>query len=249
MTSIKVRFFLLSLIFISFSSKAFTGEDPKNFKTEFFKNLQIENSVKINNAAFNAGDQKKSGFLGVCLSLLLPGMGELYADRFDIGKYSVISEAGLWLVYAGINTYGIKVRNDGRTFAQIHAGFSGEQKDDDYYINVANFNNIYTYNDKKLRDRYLSKVYSVNSNLSWQWDSEDNRLKFRDMRVNGEEVLNNLKYVSIALIGNRIISAINAARLVHSYNNSLLSSINVSLLPTRSKDVIDGLTFNFSKIF
>jgi hypothetical protein len=248
----KYLFFVLSLVMIGSALKAQENPKQKTFREEFLsinKNRVIDLNENIN---YNFSEQeKKSSFLAVCLSFVLPGMGELYAGRFNAGQYSLTADAGLWLAFAGTNIYGNKIKDDGRSFARLHAGFSAENKDDDYYVNVSNFLNVYEYNDKKLRDRNYLKTYDPNSNMYFSWDSDENRSKFRTMRVRADEVLNNVKYISIALLANRIFSCINAARFTSQYNRSLesASSINMSVGLTSYNKNIDGFVLNISQSF
>jgi hypothetical protein len=65
---------------------------------------------------------KKSVPLATLYSLLLPGMGELYLDRYDIGKYFTMAEGGLWLTWGAFQMNGVWVRDDARRFAMQHAG-------------------------------------------------------------------------------------------------------------------------------
>jgi hypothetical protein len=162
--------------------------------------------------------EKKSSATAVLYSLLLPGMGELYADGFDDGKYSLIAEGGLWLTYFSMREYGDWIQNDARNFASIHAGAQIGGKNDQYFVNLGNFVDTYEYNDKKLRDRELDRVYDENAGYYWKWDSDENRKEFRSMRVSSERVLNNSQFVIAAVVVNRIVSAINAARLTRLYN-------------------------------
>ncbi len=174
--------------------------------------LQVQDVTSIN---------KKSGFTAVLYSLLLPGMGELYADGFDEGQYSLIAEGGLWLTYFSFQQYGNWLQTDARNFATAHAGASLNDKQDQFFVNLGNFNDTYDYNEKKLRDRDLEKVYDVNGSYFWRWDSDQNRKDYRAMRVSSERVLNNSKFVIATIIVNRLISAINAARLTRLYNQRL----------------------------
>ncbi|MCK9410000.1 MAG: hypothetical protein WCX28_03045 [Bacteriovoracaceae bacterium] len=162
--------------------------------------------------------EKKSPTKAVFYSLLLPGMGELYADGFDEGRYSLIAEGGLWLTYISFRQYGSWLQDDARNYASSHAGAAITGKNDQYFVNLGNFNDTYEYNDKQLQDRELIKVYDVNSGYYWRWDTDNNRREYRALRVSSERVLNNSKFVIATIVVNRIISAINAARLVRLYN-------------------------------
>ncbi len=205
----------------------------------------IKNPEKIFNSFYEEKKEKKSAFLAVVYSLILPGAGEYYAGRFDVGKYSLAGEAALWILYTGMNIHGYQVRNDGRAFARLHAGFDDENKNDDYYVNVSNFMNTFDFNEKRLRDRDYKSLYDPFSNMAWNWDSDENRRKFRDMRVRADEIINNTKFVAIAMIANRIFSAVNAARFVSNYN----SDLNISLNPIGFENRYDGFLLKISTNF
>jgi len=163
---------------------------------------------------------KKNQALAVVYSLLLPGMGELYAERFDNGKYSLVAEAALWLTYASFQQYGNWLQGDARSFASAHAGAVPSGKDDQFYVNLGNFSNVYDYNDKKLRDRNISEVYDPSQGYYWSWDSDVSRQRFRSLRISSDKVINNSRFVIGAIVVNHILSALNAARLVRQFNKN-----------------------------
>ncbi len=167
-----------------------------------------------------ASPAKKNQALAVVYSLLLPGMGELYADRFDNGRYSLVAEATLWLTYASFQQYGNWLQGDARSFASAHAGAVPSGKDDQFYVNLANFSNVYDYNDKKLRDRNISEVYDLSQGYFWSWDSDGSRQRFRALRISSDKVINNSRFVIGAIVVNHILSALNAARLVRHFNKN-----------------------------
>ncbi len=160
-----------------------------------------------------AAAEEKSVLKAVAYSLLLPGMGELYAGGFDSGKYFLIAESGLWLTFTSFELYGNWLQNDARKFAAGHSAASVDGKDDQFFVNIGNFNNVYDYNEKKLRDRDLGGLYDVSGPFFWRWDSDQSRMKFRDLRVKSDNVINNVRFVVGAIIINHIASAVNAARI------------------------------------
>lgn len=173
--------------------------------------------LSIENSAFPA---KKNQALAVVYSLLLPGMGEVYADRFDNGRYSLVAEAALWLTYASFQQYGNWLQADARSFASAHAGAVPSGKDDQFYVNLGNFSNVYDYNDKKLRDRNISEVYDPSQGYFWNWDSDVSRQRFRSLRISSDKVINNSRFVIGAIVVNHVLSALNAARLVRHFNKN-----------------------------
>jgi hypothetical protein len=165
---------------------------------------------------------KKSAGLAALYSIVLPGAGEYYAGGLEAAKYPLIAEGALWLTWGTMQYYGGWMRNDARRFAVLHAGVATTDASDQFYVDVSNFSNTYDYNEKKLRDRSPDLVYSTPA-TAWQWDSDGNRQQFREQRVSSERVFNNARFVVGAMLVNRIVSAINAARLARQFNRSLSS--------------------------
>lgn len=213
MTIIKVSCVVISFITLSTAQTNLFSlrselQQPLNITTI---EMQTGESVK----------QKKSPGTAVFYSLLLPGMGELYAGRFDQGKYSLIAESGLWLTYISFRQYGSWLRDDARRFASVHSGAEINGKNDQFFVDIGNFTDTYEYNDKKLIDRSPERLYDVNAGYYWRWDTDANRSEFRALRVSSERVFNNSKFIIGAVIVNHIFSAVNAARLVKQYNQQL----------------------------
>ncbi|MEW6510207.1 MAG: hypothetical protein AB1428_04540 [Bacteroidota bacterium] len=164
-----------------------------------------------------AADRKTPG-LAAIYSLILPGMGEVYTGDFGSGKYFLIAEGVLWITYAAFEISGNALRDDARVFASAHASLMAPVKDDQLYVDVGNFNSLAEYNDKKLRDRDLSRVYDPALGYAWQWDAEASRHAFREERIRGETMYNNRKFVVAAILVNHVASAINAARAAIAQN-------------------------------
>ncbi len=164
---------------------------------------------------------KKSVGLAVLYSLAIPGMGELYAGGFQSGKYFLGAEALLWITYAVFDVRANALQDDGRTFAAVHAGVDPAGKNDQFYVNVGNFLNTAEYNATKMRDRESDLVYDPAAGFNWSWDTDANRMAFRDQRIRADNVFNNRKFVIGAVMANHIASAINAARIVIAHNKEI----------------------------
>jgi hypothetical protein len=162
-----------------------------------------------------------SVFLAAVFSLIIPGAGEYYAEGFSRGKYFTIAETGLWLTYAGFQIYGNHIRNDAREYAILKAGLLGSGKGDDYFVDIGNFDNIYQYNEKKLQDRRIDLLYDPAGGNFWQWNSNADRQRYRDLRISSDNILYNSRFVIAAIIANHIISAISAGKAAADYNKAL----------------------------
>jgi hypothetical protein len=165
---------------------------------------------------------KKSAGLAALYSMVLPGAGETYVSGIDAGVYPLVAEGALWLTWGTMQYYGGWLRDDARRFAVVHAGVSGTLSSDQFYVDVSNFSNTNDYNEKKLRDRSQDLLYSTPA-TAWQWDTDANRQQFREQRISSERVYNNARFVIGGMLVNRIISAINAARLARQFNRALSS--------------------------
>lgn len=176
---------------------------------------------------------KKAVGLAALYSLLLPGMGELYAEGFSSGKYFLMAEGGLWITYALFEMHGNDLRDGARAFATARAGVNTDAKDDQYFVDIGNFLSMDDYNDKRLRDREPERLYTLEAGQYWRWDSEDSRLTYRDQRIASDRSYNNRKFVGAAILINHVVSAINAARAAIAYNNSLEQSLGSLELSSR----------------
>ena len=241
--------FPLLLIFIS--SLAFAQQiqtvSIQNLKHEISSVPVSEDETQLN---FNLDDSKKSVGLGVIYSLLLPGMGELYADAYDIGKYFTIADGVLWGTFIGMNIYANCKENDYKSYAESRAGISNENKDENYYATISAYSDIESYNNEKALERNFEEMYDPDS-FFWKWNTEAERESYRDMWTSSEQTKNDVRFIIGGLILNRVASAINAARLVTSYNNRLEEDLswNFSVGFVNKPTLPTSLNFNFTTSF
>ncbi len=195
-------------------------------------------------------ESKKSVVLAVVASLILPGMGELYAGSFESGKYNFIAEGALWLTYSGFRMHANWLQQDAQTFANQHASANFDNKDDQYSVNIGNFNTTDEYNQAKLRNREYDLVYTADQ-YKWQWDSDVNRTQFKDLRIRSGEIRNNAKFIIGAIVVNHLFSAFSAGRKAAEYNKSLsiLDKIEIQTFALNSGTHIDGVGLNISTKF
>ena len=199
---------------------------------------------------FDDVKKKKSTGIAILYSLLLPGMGELYADAYDSGIYFTVADGVLWGTYIGMNVYGNWQQDRYKSFAQNKAGITTDNKDDAYYATISQYLNIEEYNDEKAFERNYDEMYNTNQYF-WKWNSNEDRKSFRSMWVSSEQTFNNVRFVVGALILNRVISAINAVRLVSKYNKNLSQEVswNVSVGVLNNPDNTTSYTINFTTPF
>jgi hypothetical protein len=228
----------------------FNQDFSKKELTEKILNKSISDlSFDENRLLINDKKSTKSPGLAFIYSLILPGSGHFYTDRMEVGKYFVAAELTSWLGILGLTLHGDALQDDARTYASIHSAFNKEGKDDIYFRNVGEFNNIYEYNDDKLRRGEYELIYDVNEYF-WNWDNSTNREKYDSDRRHSERVYDSRIIFATGLIINRITSAISALILTNRHNSDILSSlkINSEFIGTRDNP-FDGIKLNLVKEF
>jgi len=193
---------------------------------------------------------KKSSGLAILYSLLLPGMGELYADGYESGKYFTIAEGVLWGTYIGMSIHASNQQDNYKAYAITNASITTSGKDDDYFATIGEYQNIEDYNDQKASERNFDQMYSTTTSF-WKWQSNEDRRTYRSMWTSSEQTYNDLRFVVGAMILNRVVSAINAARLVSVYNNRLEEELswNVSIGLKHTANLPTSLNVNFQTTF
>lgn len=245
----KLKMFVTALImtvsYPCFSQSVNTEKKSvSDLKQEVLNQKTEENKLNIGSTAASG----KSPALALLFSLVLPGAGHYYLDRMDVGKYFLGIDAAGWLGLVSMNVYGNSVRDDARTFSSQHAGVQSEGKDDDYYSNVGNYNNVYDYNNEMLIQGQYAKLYNINSEY-WSWDNVDNRNHYESQRKSSERIYNSRIIFGSVLVANRIVSGI-SAYLIAGKSGSKKSSLNIHPeLLTKPDYSFDGVKVNLTKNF
>ncbi len=224
-----------------------------------FSTLLLEQEVKLSVSEYSSTNlnfsddlqtAKKSRGLAILYSLLLPGMGELYADGYDSGKYFTIAEGVLWGTYIGMSVYASNQEDNFKAYATSKASINTSGKNDDYFATIGQFENVDEYNDQKALERNCNQMYDTET-FFWKWQSTEDRRTYRSMWSSSEQTYNDLRFVVGAMILNRVISAINAVRLVSAYNNRIDEELswNVSIGLKQTANLPTKLYFNFQTTF
>lgn len=219
--------------------------------------LELKNSIKFSdgnfqddhvNLSYDYNSEKKSVGLGIVYSLLLPGMGELYADAYSTGKYFTIADGILWGTFVGMEVYSNWQENNYQTYAAANADVDNSNKNADYYSTIGNYTSVFSYNEEKALERNYDEMLDPEVDF-WKWNTTDERQTYRDMWTSSEQTSNDIRFVIGGLILNRVASAINAARLVTAYNKKLKDELswNFSVGFVNQQNLPTSLTFIFQK--
>jgi hypothetical protein len=250
----KLKNMKLSVFFILAITSSVYSQQQTSFST-----LLLEQEVKSSTSEYSSGNlnfsddlesAKKSAGLAILYSLLLPGMGELYADGYDSGKYFTIAEGVLWGTYIGMSVHASNQEDNYKAYATSNASANTSGKNDDYYSTISQFENIDEYNDQKALERNFNQMYDTEA-FFWKWQSTEDRRTYRSMWSSSEQTNNDLRFVVGAMLLNRVVSAINAARLVGAYNNRIDEELswNVSIGLKQTANLPTSLNFSFQTAF
>ena len=97
------------ILILVLSTQAFTQNEIKSlYELKHQAIQQISSTTEFDESFVLNDDVKKKKNTGIAIlySLLLPGMGELYADAYDSGVYFTVADGVLWGTYIGMNVYG-----------------------------------------------------------------------------------------------------------------------------------------------
>jgi hypothetical protein len=136
------------------------------------------------------------------------------------------------------------------SYSQTNAGVTPENKDEDYYATIGEYLDIDQYNDQQAFEYNFDEMYNTETHF-WKWNTSEERKEYRNMWVSSEQTFNDVRFVVGALLLNRVISAINAVRLVSKYNNNLSQEVgwNVSLGVQSYPDNTSSYNINFITSF
>jgi len=198
--------------------------------TCFFSPLiSQEGFAEKNNPAFNSyllqnnnqsGSHAKLDGKNVLYSLIIPGLGQWIGGERGRAKVFFGVDIVLWAGFFGSKAYTNTLENDFQTYAAIHAGVNTSSKDEQYWIDIGNANNIYQFNEKRRVQRNLNATYPEISEFIWQWDEETNRENYAELRSKQRSWESTTSIFVAGLILNRIVSAVDVIRIIRKQKKS-----------------------------
>jgi len=218
-----------------------------------YEELEIEPLKKDKSIFLNWQEEsksKKSVGKALFLSLLIPGAGEYYAGEIFYTKVflgiEVIAIGSLFLTDF---IYRSKLE-DSRVFGSTHAGINPSGKDNDYWRVVGKYDDIFLFNQQRLRERRTGDLIKENDLNSWSWDSTENRFLYDRKRLDAHVIRDSESFIIAAIFLNHLISTINAVRLTRMYNKKLANNGFKYNLVVNSRDYGNNyIGFTLTKSF
>jgi hypothetical protein len=194
------------------NSSQITWEEKKY---SWYENNQTSTDFKSKSA------DKKSVSKAFFYSLLLPGLGEAYVGRYGYTRVFLSLEIIGWSLFTANRINVASREQDNRNFAVQHAGINRQGKDDQYWIDIGKYNDIYLFNEQRRRERDINALYQEDAINYWRWDSYANRLNYDQQRIEAREIERQEVFIVGAIVLNHLVSAINALRLAKAYNRNI----------------------------
>jgi hypothetical protein len=173
---------------------------------------------------------KRKAFM---LSMIVPGLGDLYLNNWDMkkwgnGKYFFTSEILLWSSFFYLKSYSGWMREDSRAFASQHAGVNWKNaKPSKYTTMIGKFSDIYSYNETQRRLTGNTILYPETPDNYWKWDSRNNQKKYDDLRIKSHSTRIYATYVVYGVVVNHLLSSINTVRTFRIMNKQQTVRMNL----------------------
>ena len=196
------------------------------------------------NAALEEMPNPKTALL---LSFVVPGLGHQYVDNenWTRGKIHLGSELALLAGYFGLTARANRLSDQLNVLASANAGVSLTNRNREFELALANFNNLDEYNDFQLRTRRWQNILPDTPENRWNWNSENARFEFRDTRDRIANSENQLPTLLTLMVANRLLSGINAFTRARNLSQAI-PEVNVSYLNEfGERGVTARFQFNF----
>jgi hypothetical protein len=177
-------------------------------------------------------------------SLAIPGWGHYYndSDNWTRGKVHLGADVVMIGAYFGLNARASNLEDQFETFAQLNAGVSLSGKSRRFQLALGQYNSLEEYNDFQLRSRKWDQLLPDTQENRWQWESDDAREEYADLRETSDRARNQLPAIAGLMVVNRVLSAISAYRRAR----NMYSGPELSLLPAYDGNTQSGVVANLS---
>ena len=147
-------------------------------------------------------------------SLLIPGWGQYdRGDRSNAVRFFAI-DVGLWAGVAGFRRLSDIRKDHYRSYAGDHAGAQASDKGKQFLDDLGFYDSRLQHNEvARRRDGADAVLYDGEPEFHWEWDAEESRTRYRELRNSSEGAKRQALFATGFLVVNRLVSAIHAAKL------------------------------------
>jgi len=145
------------------------------------------------------------------MSFAVPGLGQYYFGSPGYAKFFLATELAIWSGYYYNYTMKDARAQDYYSYAALHAGVNPTGFGTSYLNAIGAYNSSFEHNGYKQQKSAEPVLYS--GDMNWNWDSEENRLHFRNLRERELDNENNLKYCIAGAVLNHFLAGLHASKL------------------------------------
>lgn len=159
-------------------------------------------------------------------SLTLPGWGQASLGHETAAWVFGLVEAATWVSFSAFKIQESMRRETYERTAMLSAGISLDGRDEEFrrivgsYLSSEEYNRLVVFRDAAnlfYDDPAMYRQYIAENELkgedAWAWSSVDELFRYRSQRQNVQRAANRANTALAVAIGNRILSAIHAARI------------------------------------
>ena len=163
----------------------------------------------------------------ILYSLAIPGAGHWYMGRTSRAQIFGAAELGVWTAFTVFKVQGHLRKEDFIEMAEVNAGVGDAHgRSSQYYRSLGLYLSSDEYNeieveiyaryiypdDPAAREAYIRENL-ITGDATWNWVSEDWQRAYRLRRADSDGAYQNAKYALMVGLLNRLVSAVDAARL------------------------------------
>ena len=161
--------------------------------------------------------EASDGFLNrpsVLKSTLIPGWGEHSYNQHKRGYLFNGIEAALWIIAGVASSTANNHENDLYYYAAEYGQITDPQNKSDVFLDrVSKYESMHAYNEQMLRNRQWDRVYSAENGYYWEWESDETRGEFFDIKTERYLWRQRLTYTFGAIALNHLVSTMDALYL------------------------------------
>jgi hypothetical protein len=203
----------------------------------------LASSIAFAQTPIPSANAPKNPKAAAFLSILMPGLGELYAGGPRSGRFFLFTEASLWTGMVVFEHLETTRRENFKSYAAAHAGLSTDGKSDTYLEEVNAYGSISARNahEQFIRGDAADLIDETPENV-WEWDWDTSRSEFRVLRRKANSARQKGLLFVGGLIFNRFVSSINAA---HIARKTLPRPVTIQFVPQPGSGFLASLTTSF----
>ncbi|HOX26257.1 MAG TPA: hypothetical protein PLL30_06670 [Candidatus Krumholzibacteria bacterium] len=148
------------------------------------------------------------------LSLVVPGLGQLYNHDRTKGLFMIGAEVVIWGAYLGFDRHADQLGEDARNWAGIYAGTSGEHEDG-YWQAVGRYPDSDAWYESRLRE---ARAFGTppppppGEADTWQWRNDGYRTDYQSLRADANSAYDHRNLMLLFAVLNRAVSIFDAVR-------------------------------------